>query len=282
MFCSNCGNKLNEDAKFCTSCGNQTAVAAKPATSKAKAPETWAPSIPNTESTSAAMPAVRSKPKLKLPANKFVWIGFIAAVVVVAIGVSGLLIKPAPTIDKVDEYLLSQSDISPIEVEEDSDVSDWTDGARIFDESCSAQKNWASDIKTAKSWGNIGFTRAGESQNYISLSHQIVAFPSEDKAKTFMEDVLAGSNDKSCLSDTPNPDTQTISEKFGINLDGVYMALDFEEGSSVYGISFARRANVISIMAIYSGDDEYNLYDEDVTIGDLEGVMETTLKKFNG
>ena len=97
-----------------------------------------------------------------------------------------------------------------------------------------------------------------------------------------MEDVIAGSNDKSCLTDTPNPDTQTISEKYGINLDGVYMALDFEEGSSIYGISFARRANVVSIMAVYSGDDQYDLYDEDVTIQDLEGVMETTLKKFNG
>lgn len=258
MFCTQCGHKNSEDAVFCSACGKAVAGA-----------------NPQTIGTTSKPKALLKNRTLML---SLAGVGFVA---VVAMVLSITIFRPAPTIDTVGKYMLTAEDLSDFQVTESGDATDWTDGSRIFSNDCGPQATFASTIKRATSWAKVGFVTSGSDQTYIDVSEQIVGFPTEDAAVAFMNSVKAASHDSSCTPDTPNPQFTDISSFYGESLDGIYMTLDYTEGQSIYGLSFARRGKVVAIISNYAGDDSSDLYSNDVSIGQLEEVVKALLHRFN-
>ena len=131
MFCSNCGTKSAENAKFCASCGNtigSAAPAKKPAASRAK--KIAPPAEPVAEPELVAEVAdveTTSKPAgplAKLTANKPLLIG-VSIAVVALIAVLVFLVKPGgPTQATAAEYMVTTSAVTyDADLDKDADFS---------------------------------------------------------------------------------------------------------------------------------------------------------------
>jgi hypothetical protein len=272
MFCSSCGVKNQNDFKFCTACGAPSVAANKV--------EEPTPVIqPVTPAQGGDPWNVPPAPKRK---NRLLIIGIAAFTVVSLAVVTALFVlRPVPTIDTVGKYMMAAYDGAPTEFEETDFDSDWFDDARIFAEDCLYQENIADLVEFGTAWDSVSFERTDSDVNFLLATHQIGAFNDEATANEYIQAVRYGSNDSDCLPNSPSPIVQSIQERFGIPVDGVYMQLDYEDSESLYSIAFARRGNVVTIITVFSGDDSSNLYSQNVSIDEMEEMMRRVLERFN-
>jgi hypothetical protein len=275
MFCSSCGVKNQNDFKFCTGCGAPSVAA-----NRVEVPTTITPPVtPPPGGDPWTVQPTAPAPKRK---NRFLVIGISAFTVVTLAVVAALFVfRPAPTIDTVDKYMMAAYDGAPTEFEETDFDSDWFDDARIFAKDCMWQEDINDLVEFGTAWDSISFERTDSDVNFLLATHQIGAFAVESTAIEYIETVRVASMTDGCLPNSPSPIVQSIQERFGIPVDGVYMQLDYEDSESLYSIAFARRGNVVTIVTVFSGDDSSNLYSQNVSIDEMEEMMRRVLERFN-
>lgn len=274
MFCSNCGAKNAKAYKFCGECGSP-APAAQPKVAK---PESVVPPVVlETPAEFWAQPAKKGF----LNTKTFIIAGA-AFVAVIALVAGFILLRPQPTLATVDKYMFTISDALPTPISDDTEFdTDWLGDARIFAEDCAPQEKMDSIEPSGLSWGRVSFGREDSDTNTFLMTEQIVGFPDDATATNYIDAARAGFNDPDCLTSTPNPKSYSIQEKFGIGVDGLYMVLDYEDSTSLYGLAFARRGSVVMITAIFAGEDSTDLYSKDVSYTEMETLLGKAISKFN-
>ncbi len=289
MFCSNCGTKSAENAKFCASCGNtigSAAPAKKPAASRAKkvAPASEPVAEPElaAEVAEAEATAKPAGPLAKLTANKPLLIGASVAVVAL-VAVLVLLVKPGgPTQATAAEYMADTSYVSyDADLDTDADFS-----GQILNE-CPLDDQISALFSSGTTWAQGGISSPDGAESGFHLKQRIFEASSDaDVAslKSLLADVATTSAcDKSDSSSFITysfnyTNGRTLNEAFGVNLDG--WAIDINTNICMTTCTnvestllVANRGRVVELIE-FGGADE--------RIGDMRETVTTLLKKFAG
>ena len=289
MFCSNCGTKSAENAKFCASCGNtvgSVTPANKPAASRAKkvapTPEPLAEPELVAAATETELPTKPASPIAKLTANKPLLIG--ASVVVVAlIAALVLFVKPGgPTQANAAEYMVATSAVSY-----DADLDKKADfSGQILDE-CPVYDEITALFSSGTTWAEGGISSTEGDNNGFHLKQRIFEASSDaDVAslKSLLANVAAdsdcdsGSNSGTIKYSFDYNNDRSINDAFGVNLDGVAIDMTFElciSGCTTTesSILMANRGRVVELIE-FGGDED--------RIGDMREAVTALLKKFAG
>ncbi len=288
MFCSNCGTKSAENAKFCASCGSAIAAAPakKPAASRTKKVEPAAEPVvdvaPVAEAPEFVAPTKPASPLAKLTANKPLLIG--APVFIVAlIAAFVLFVKPGgPTRDTVDQFMVSTETVS-LEAK-DAGVPDFS--GQVLD-NCPVDDEISALFASGTTWASGGVKSDEGLDNSFHIHQRIFEADSDldtEKLKSLLSEVASDSAcDKSDSSSFISysfdyGNGRSISEGFGVNVDGVIIDLDTKicintcETVSSH-ILVANRGKVVNLIE-YGGATELS--------GSLDSEVTNLLKKFAG
>ena len=238
MFCSNCGTKSAENAKFCASCGSAIAAAPakKPAASRAKKVEPAAePAVEVAQVSEASefeAPAQPASPLAKLTANKPLLIG--APVVIVAlIAAFVFFVKPGgPTEANAAEYMATASSVSF-----DADVDTTADFSGQVLEDCPVDGEITALFASGTTWAQGGLSSPDKADYGFHLKQRIFEASSDadvaslksllgEVATTSACDSSSSSSVMSYKFDYTNG--RTINEAYGVNLDGWVIDMNFE------------------------------------------------------
>jgi hypothetical protein len=229
MFCSNCGTKSAENAKFCASCGSAIAAASvkKPAASRTKKIEPTvevAPVAPVVEAPEVETPAKPASPLAKLTANKGVLYGGAIAVVTLIVVLAVWMNPGGPTQANAAEYMADTSYVSyDADLDTDADFS-----GQILNE-CPLDDEISALFSSGTTWAQGGISSPDGADVGFHLKQRIFEASSDaDVAslKSLLADVATTSAcDKSDSSSFITysfnyTNGRTIEEAFGVKVDG--------------------------------------------------------------
>jgi hypothetical protein len=244
-----------------------------------------APAVKVLEKVKAIFERAKALPKkIRLAAA-----GGLALVVVLILIVA---LKPAPTEDNAEDYLITSADFDSIDTERRDDVTDFTESG-IFSSSCDARDDLEDALGRGDDWGSDGFENTDSDQNSFWLTQQIIGFDSSEEIDDVMAAVEDGAGDSDCgyssytstMTYVSSYDDAEKLSDLDLPGDGLLVRNDTKltmtltttsDGSYV----FARRGNVLTVFSVYSGDSSYK--DDVVSYNDLEDVLKICQNRFNG
>lgn len=267
MFCSKCGHKNAEAAKFCGGCGASTAGStAAPATVESvSAPK--APRGPSKKILGLPLPAAAG----------------IAGVVVVAVVVAVVLVfggKPMPTSKDAEDFVITKADFDGASVQTaDSPWSLSEEDHFFYPDECSAREGSVDAAGNGDVWTSIGFEEKSSVDQSFEFSQTIYSFDNESDATDFVDSVASGNEDSDC--DSPNiddfyEDGGTLKEAFGVDLPGVYSWDNYSGNDS--GLIIAQRGKVVTEIYFYFDDEE----SDPIAQSDVDGYVTAALERFAG
>ena len=289
MFCSNCGTKSAENAKFCASCGNtigSAAPAKKPAASRAK--KIAPPAEPVAEPELVAEVAdveTTSKPAgplAKLTANKPLLIG-VSIAVVALIAVLVFLVKPGgPTQATAAEYMVTTSAVTyDADLDKDADFS-----GQILDE-CPVDSEITDLFASGTTWAEGGISSPTGDDTGFHFKQRIFEASSDADVASLKSLLADAGTDSDCDSSSSSTiltynfdytNGRSISDAFGVNVDGWVIDVNFELcmsscNTTESSILVANRGRVVELIE-FGGAEE--------RIGDMREIATDLLKKFAG
>lgn len=236
-------------------------------------------------------PVLKAVAKAKsLP--KRIRLAVIGGVALLLVVVLVLALKPVPTRDNAEDFLITADDFDSIDTERRDDITDFTESG-IFSSDCDARDDVEDALGRGDDWGSDGFKDTDSDQNSFWLTQQIIGFDSSEDIDDVMAAVEDGSRDSDCgyssytstMTYKSNYDTAEKLSDLDLPGDGLLVRNDTvltmtlttrSDGAYV----FARRGNVLAVFSLYSGDSSYK--DEVVSYNDLEDVLKICLNRFNG
>ena len=271
MFCSKCGHKNAEAAKFCGGCGASTVGS------------TAAPAA-TVESVSA--PKAPKEPKG--PAKKILGLPLpaaagIAGVVVVAIVVAVVLVfggKPMPTSKDAENFVITKADFDGASVQTYDSPYSLSEGDHFFyPDACAAREDSVDAAANGDVWTTIGFEEKSSVDQTFEFSQTIYSFDNEADATAFVDSVASGNDDSDC--DSPNiddfyEDGGTLKDTFGVDLPGVYSWDNYSGNDS--GLILAQRGKIVTEIYFYF-DDEAS---DPIAQSDVDGYVTAALERFAG
>ena len=289
MFCSNCGTKSAENAKFCASCGNtigSATPAKKPAASRVKkvAPAAEPVAEPEVAAEVAGVETTTkpASPLAKLTANKPLLFG--APVVIIAlIAALVLFVKPGgPTQDNAAEYMVTTSAVTyDADLDKDADFS-----GQILDE-CPVDTELTALFSSGTTWAEGGISSTEGADKGFHLKQRIFEASSDADVASLKSLLASVAADSDCDSGSNSGTIQysfdynndrSINDAFGVNVDGVVIDMTFEiciSGCTTTesSILVANRGRVVELIE-FGGDED--------RIGEVRTAVTTLLKKFAG
>jgi hypothetical protein len=288
MFCSNCGTKSAENAKFCASCGSAIAAAPakKTAASRTKKIEPAAELVvdvaPVAEAPEFETPAQPASPLAKLTANKPLLIG--APVVIVAlIAAFVFFVKPGgPTEANVAEYMVTASSVSF-----DADQDTTADFSGQVLEDCPVDAEITALFASGTTWAEGGISSPDGADVGFHLKQRIFEASSDADVASLKSLLGEVATTSACDSSSSTSlmsynfdytNGRTINEAYGVNLDGWVIDMNFEIcmttcTTTESSILVANRGRVVELIE-FGGADE--------RMGELNETVTNLLKKFAG
>ena len=288
MFCTNCGGKVVDQAKFCASCGSPIAAPAK--VLKAKAPTTQQPAGAPVEDVAAQVadePSEIAKVSgfAKLLANKPLAIGIAAGAVLALAGSVFLLSPKGPTQDTAQNFMITAATLD-FEAEVVTEVD--FDGQILT--GCPYKKELETLFRSGTTWASGGIKSKTGADSAFHIDQRIFEADVDTDGERIAKLLTATGETPDCSSkssssflnfsfDYTNP--RTVQEAFGVNVNGAVIDTNtricLKTCNTTNGQIIVANRGKVTMLFQYRGSNEYG-----VGFDDLKAVVTSALTKFAG
>lgn len=297
MFCTNCGTKSVEKAKFCASCGSalgQPEVSKKSVASRTIESDSDA-SRSNLANVASEPVSVESSAKssevakvsgfAKLLANKPLAIALAAGAVLALAGSVFLLSPKGPTQDTAKNFMITAASLD-FDAEDVREV----DFDKQILTGCRYKKELDKLFLSGTTWAEGGIKSKSGASSAFHIDQRIFEADSEEDARRIAELLTLAGGVDDCSSrsessllqysfDYTNP--RTISDAFGLNVEGAVIDTDtlvcVSSCSVTNGQIIVANRGKVTVLLQYRGSNEYG-----IGFNDLQAVVTETLAKFAG